>query len=62
MATFALVDRSRPPVPTQQILMLVAERRDADEMAWDLRRRGHAVEVREVPGDVGRRDARRHYG
>jgi hypothetical protein len=52
MKDFALVDRSRATV-REQILMLVHDRRDADEMAWELRRRGHAVDVREVGDDVG---------
>ena len=52
MESFALVDRSRPTV-REQILMLVDDRRAADEMAWELRRQGHAVDVREVGDDVG---------
>ena len=51
MESFALVDCSRPAV-REQILIIVDDRRAADEMAWELRRRGHPVEVREVRDEV----------
>jgi hypothetical protein len=47
MGCFALFDRA-VQAPAQQILMLVAERVDADEVAFELRRKGHDVAVREV--------------
>jgi hypothetical protein len=52
MQGFAVIDRSRPKGASQQILMLVTERRDAEEVAFELRRKGHPVLVREV-GDHG---------
>jgi hypothetical protein len=55
MESFALVDRSGPAVP-EQILLIVEDREAADEMAWELRRRGHPVDVRELDDDG---DARR---
>jgi hypothetical protein len=51
MESFALVDRSRPTV-REQILMLVHDRRVADEMACELRRKGHPVDVREASDDA----------
>ena len=47
MATFALMLTSQPASP-DAILMLLGERREADEIAFELRRRGQDVEVREV--------------
>jgi ERCC4-type nuclease len=52
MESFALVDRSRPAV-REQILLIVDDREAADEMAWELRRRGHPVDVRELDDDGG---------
>jgi hypothetical protein len=55
MESFALVDRSRPTV-REQILVLVDDRKVADEMAWEMQRKGLAVDVCEVDGDdVGAR-------
>jgi hypothetical protein len=39
--------RSRPTV-LESILLMVDERRDAEEIAVELRRKGHQVDVREV--------------
>jgi hypothetical protein len=50
MESFALVDRSRPAV-REQILLIVEDREAADEMAWELRRRGHPVDVCELDDD-----------
>jgi hypothetical protein len=55
MESFALVDRSGPSV-REQILLIVEDRGTADEMASELRRRGHPVDVRELDDDG---DARR---
>ena len=55
MESFALVDRSRPAV-REQILLIVDDREAADEMARELRRRGLPVDVRELDDDG---DARR---
>jgi hypothetical protein len=52
MESFALVDRSRRPV-RDQILLIVEDREAADEMAWELRRRGLPVDVRELDDDGG---------
>jgi hypothetical protein len=57
MESFALVDRSRPAV-REQILLIVEDRKAADEMAWELRRRGHPVDVRELDDDGGARRTR----
>jgi len=57
MESFALVDRSRPAV-REQILLIVEDREAADEMAWELRRRGHPVDVRELDDDGGARRTR----
>jgi hypothetical protein len=54
MESFALVDRSRPAV-REQILLIVEDREAADEMARELRRRGHPVDVRELDDDGGAR-------
>jgi hypothetical protein len=60
MESFALVDRSRPTV-REQILVLVDDRTVADEMAFEMQRKGHAVDVREVDGDdMGARGSRAH--
>jgi hypothetical protein len=48
--SFALVDRSRPTV-REQILVLVDDRKVADEMAREMQRNSHAVDVCEVDGD-----------
>lgn len=58
MESFALVDRSRPTVRAE-ILVLVDDRTVAAEMAWEMQRNGHAVDVCEVDGDdVGARGSR----
>ncbi len=49
MASFAVVLRSRPTT-VDGILLMVDERRDAEEIAIELRRRGHPVDVREMTG------------
>lgn len=49
MASFAVVLRSRPTT-IDGILLMVDERRDAEEIATELRRRGHQVDVREMTG------------
>ena len=54
MESFALVDRSRAAV-REQILLIVEDRKAADEMARELRRRGHPVDVRELDDDGGAR-------
>ena len=51
---FALVDRS-PPAVREEILVIVEDREAADEMAWELRRRGHPVDVREDDDGGARR-------
>jgi ERCC4-type nuclease len=50
MESFALVDRTRPAVG-EQILIIVDDREVADDMAWELRRKGHPVDVREIQDD-----------
>jgi hypothetical protein len=57
MESFALVDRSRPAV-REQILLIVDDRETADDMAWELRRRGHPVDLREMDDDGGARRTR----
>jgi hypothetical protein len=57
MESFALVDRSRPAV-REQILLIVEDREAADDMAWELRRRGHPVDLREMDDDGGARRTR----
>jgi ERCC4-type nuclease len=57
MESFALVDRSWPAV-REQILLIVDDREAADEMAWELRRRGHPVDVRELDDGGGARRTR----
>jgi hypothetical protein len=57
MESFALVDRSRHAV-REQILLIVEDREAADEMAWELRRRGHPVDVREMDDHGGARRTR----
>jgi hypothetical protein len=47
MASFALTLRSRPN-RLDGILVILAERRDADEMAFEMRRNGHDVDVQEL--------------
>lgn len=47
MGSFALTLRSRPDRP-DGILLILDDRRDADEMAFELRGKGHEVEVREL--------------
>jgi hypothetical protein len=47
MKNFAVMLRSRPATP-EGTLMLLDERREAEEIAIELRRKGHAVEVRAV--------------
>jgi hypothetical protein len=39
--------RSRPTI-LESILLMVDERRDAEEIAIELRRKGHQVDVREI--------------
>jgi len=57
MESFALVDRSRPAV-REESLLIVEDREAADEMAWELRRRRHPVDVREMDDDGGARRTR----
>jgi ERCC4-type nuclease len=57
MESFALVDRSRR-TDGEQILIIVDDREAADDMAWELRRKGHAVDVREIHDDEEVRAAR----
>jgi hypothetical protein len=57
MESFALVDHSRPAVG-EQILIIVDDREIADDMAWELRRKGHAVDVREIQDDEELRPSR----
>ena len=57
MESFALVDRSRPTVG-EQILIIVDDREAADDMAWELRRKGHTVDVREIHDDEEVRGSR----
>jgi hypothetical protein len=47
VASFALTLRSRPD-RLDGILVIVDERRDADEMAVEMRRKGHDVDVQEL--------------
>ncbi len=47
MASFAVMLRSKPTI-LESILLMVDERRDAEEIAVELRRKGHQVDVREV--------------
>lgn len=47
MASFALTLRSRPD-RLDGILVILDERRDADEIAFEMRRKGHDVEVQEL--------------
>lgn len=47
MSTFAVTMRSRPQ-QVDGILMLLDERQDAEQIAWELRRRGQSVEVHEL--------------
>ena len=47
MATFAVMLRNRGSNP-EAMLMLLDERREADEIAFELRRHGQDVTVREV--------------
>jgi hypothetical protein len=56
--SFALTLGSRPGRP-ETILLLVDERRDAEEIAVELRRKGHPVEVRAVPAPDRDREAHR---
>jgi hypothetical protein len=58
MASFALVDSSRRPSVRGQILLIVDNRREADEMAFALRHKGRQVDVCEVHDE--RRDAARY--
>jgi hypothetical protein len=51
MERFALVDRSWPSV-REQTLNARRPSEAADEMAWKLRRKGHAVDARQVGHDV----------
>jgi ERCC4-type nuclease len=57
MESFALVDRSRPTVG-EQILVIVDDREAADDMAFELRRKGHPVDVREMHDDEEVRSSR----
>ena len=54
MASFAVTLSSRPRSP-ESILVIVDERRTADEIALELRRKGHEVEVEELRGNPTRR-------
>jgi hypothetical protein len=54
MMNFAVMLRSRPATP-DSILMLLDERREAEEIAIELRRKGHPVEVRPVGHPAGMR-------
>lgn len=47
MPSFAVVLRSKPLGP-EGILLMIDERRDAEEIAVELRRRGQMVDVREL--------------
>lgn len=47
MASFAVILRSKPTI-LESILLMVDERRDAEEIAVELRRKGHPVDVREI--------------
>lgn len=48
MACFAVMQRSRART-AEGILLLVDERRDAEEIATELRRKGITVDVHEMP-------------
>jgi len=52
VASFAVMLRSRPVTP-EGILLMVDERRDAEEIAGELRRKGHQVDVREIIASPG---------
>jgi hypothetical protein len=52
VASFAVMLRSRPATP-EGILLMVDERRDAEEIAVELRRKGHQVDVREIVTSPG---------
>ncbi len=52
MACFAVMLSSRQSTP-DGILLMVDERREAMEIAFELQRKGHAVTVREVTGTTG---------
>ena len=47
MSSFAVMLSSKPTT-IDGILLMVDERRDAEEIALELRRKGHAVTVREI--------------
>jgi hypothetical protein len=47
MGSFAVMLRSKPTI-RESILLMVDERRDAEEIAVELRRKGHQVDVCEV--------------
>ena len=48
LPSFAIIDRSRP-ADTTGVLMIVDSREDADDIAFELHRRGLDIEVREIP-------------
>lgn len=52
MACFAVMQRSRTSA-AEAILLLVDERRVAEEIATELRRKGITVDVHEMPLPVG---------
>jgi hypothetical protein len=52
VASFAVMLSSRQSTP-DGILLMVDERRDAMEIAFELQRKGHAVTVREVTSTNG---------
>jgi hypothetical protein len=47
MSSFAVTLRSRPN-RLDGILVILDERREADEMAFEMRRKGHDVDVQEL--------------
>ena len=47
MSSFAVMLCSKPTT-IDGILLMVNERRDAEEIALELRRKGHSVTVREI--------------
>jgi hypothetical protein len=56
VVSFALTLGSHPG-GSETILLLLDERRDAEEIAVELRRKGHPVEVRAVPAPGREREA-----
>lgn len=54
MGSFALTIGSRP-VRVETILFILDDRREADEIAFELRRSGRDVEVHELKADLSQR-------